>query len=162
MTDIVKKETRSRMMAGIRGKHTRPELELRRALHADGYRYRLHAKKISGQPDLVLRKYRAIIFVHGCFWHRHGGCRFTTTPSTRTEFWNRKFASNTGRDKTVREALLDAGWRIATIWECALRKPQQAKQTVARLEEWLHSNVESLEIGETDVTDETVSNLSDR
>lgn len=111
MTDIVDQQTRSRMMAGIRGKDTKPELALRRALHARGFRFRLHSKVIDGRPDLVLSKYRAIVFVHGCFWHRHEGCRYTTTPSTRQEFWQAKFAANVTRDKAVREKLLEEGAR---------------------------------------------------
>lgn len=151
MADIVEKETRSRMMAGIRGKDTQPELEVRRALHARGYRYRLHAKDIPGRPDLALPKYGAVIFVHGCFWHRHDGCRFTTSPSTRPEFWQSKFAANVRRDKLVREALIRTGWRVASLWECALRKPEQIGAAVRLLEEWLHSGAVTLEIGEMDV-----------
>lgn len=151
MADIVGRETRSRMMAGIRGKDTQPELEVRRVLHARGYRYRLHAKDIPGRPDLTLPKYRAVIFVHGCFWHRHEGCRFTTSPSTRPEFWQSKFAANVRRDKLVREALIKTGWRVASLWECALRKPEQIGAAVRLLEGWLHSGAVTLEIGEMDV-----------
>ncbi len=151
MADIVEKETRSRMMAGIRGKNTKPEVELRLALHARGYRYRLHAKNIPGRPDLALPKYRAVIFVHGCFWHRHEGCRFTTSPSTRPEFWRNKFSANVTRDKAARSTLLDAGWRVATLWGCALRRPRQVEAAVNLLEEWLHSGAAALELGEMDV-----------
>jgi DNA mismatch endonuclease (patch repair protein) len=140
------------MMAGIRGKDTMPELELRRALHARGFRYRLHAKGIPGRPDLALQKYGAVVFVHGCFWHRHAGCRFTTNPSTRPEFWQAKFSSNVLRDKMVRGTLLSAGWRVATLWECALRKPQQVALAVELLNKWLRSGDLELEIGEADVT----------
>ncbi|WP_420720181.1 very short patch repair endonuclease [Abyssibius alkaniclasticus] len=109
MTDIVDKQTRSRMMAGIKGKNTKPELVLRRALHARGFRYRLHSKNVPGRPDLVFPKHHAIVFVHGCFWHRHEGCRHTTTPSTRPEFWQAKFDANVARDRSVHDQLLDAG-----------------------------------------------------
>ena len=98
MTDIVDSQTRSRMMSGIRGKNTKPELALRRSLHALGFRYRLHAKGIPGKPDIVMPKYRAVIFVHGCFWHRHAGCRYATVPATRPEFWATKFDANVVRD----------------------------------------------------------------
>ncbi len=111
MTDIVDQTTRSRMMAGIKGKNTVPELALRQALHALGLRFRLHAKGIFGCPDIVLPKYRAVVFVHGCFWHRHEGCRYASMPSTRPDFWHAKFAANLERDKTVRVMLSTQGWR---------------------------------------------------
>lgn len=147
MTDIVDQQTRSRMMSGIRGKDTKPELELRRALHARGLRFRLHSKKIYGQPDLVLPKYRAVVFVHGCFWHRHEGCRYTTTPSTREGFWQAKFEANVARDAAVRGKLLEDGWRVATVWECALRKPDQVAAAAQQVAEWLFSTSETLEFG---------------
>ena len=112
MTDIVDKHTRSRMMAGIKGKDTKPELVLRRALHARGFRYRLHSKNVPGRPDLVFPKHHAIVFVHGCFWHRHEGCRYTTTPSTRPEFWQAKFDANVTRDGAVQGQLLEAGCHL--------------------------------------------------
>ena len=136
MADIVDRKTRSRMMSGIRGKDTKPELVLRRALHARGFRYRLHAGKLPGRPDLVLPKYRAVIFVHGCFWHRHAGCRYTTTPSTNTAFWERKFRQNVERDREVRKKLKEAGWRVAIVWECGL-KGDGVEETVETVAEWL-------------------------
>lgn len=147
MTDIVDQQARSRMMSGIRGKNTKPELVLRRALHARGFRYRLHSTKVHGRPDLVLPKHRAVVFVHGCFWHRHVGCRYTTTPSTRQDFWHSKFNVNVARDSAVRSVLLAGGWRVATIWECALRKPELIEATVSLLIEWLGGVSVSLEIG---------------
>ena len=150
MADIVDRQTRSRMMSGIRGKDTKPEMVLRRALHARGFRYRLHGKGVPGRPDLVLAKHRAVIFVHGCFWHRHEGCRYATTPATRPEFWAEKFAVNVRRDRATCDALVADGWRVATIWECALRKPQSVEQTAAAIEEWLLSENRQLEIGKTD------------
>lgn len=147
MTDIVDQQTRSRMMSGIRGKNTKPELALRRALHARGFRYRLHSRKVHGRPDLVLPKHRAVVFVHGCFWHRHEGCRYATTPSTRPEFWQSKFDANVARDSAVRAVLLECGWRVATIWECALRRSEQVEATVFFLIEWLGGGSASLEIG---------------
>lgn len=148
MTDIVDKHTRSRMMAGIRGKNTKPEMLLRRALHARGFRYRLHVKSIIGQPDLVLPKHRAIIFVHGCFWHRHEGCRFASMPNTRPEFWAAKFAANVLRDQTVVAELSRAGWRIAKVWECALRKPANVIAAIDQLELWLAEGGQVIELGE--------------
>ena len=145
--DIVDKQTRSRMMAGIRGKDTKPELALRRALHARGFRYRLHAKHVRGRPDLVFPKHHAVVFMHGCFWHRHNGCRYTSTPSTRPEFWQAKFEANVARDATVRAALLESGWRVATVWECALRKPDKVAASAEFLSVWLMSSEVTIEIG---------------
>ena len=147
MTDIVDKQTRSRMMAGIKGKDTKPELVLRRALHARGFRYRLHSKNVPGRPDLVFQKHHAIIFVHGCFWHRHEGCRYTTTPSTRPEFWQTKFDANVARDRSVHDQLLDAGWRVATVWECALRRPEETALAANLLATWLRSSAAEIQIG---------------
>jgi DNA mismatch endonuclease (patch repair protein) len=151
MTDIVDSETRSRMMAGIRGKDTKPELALRRSLHALGFRYRLHAKGIPGKPDLVLPKYRAVIFVHGCFWHRHPGCRYASTPAIRPEFWASKFSANVARDSAVRSALLLAGWRVATIWECAMRSETGVAAVRDIVVRWLQSGGRELEVGEKGV-----------
>ncbi len=151
MTDIVDKQTRSRMMAGIKGKDTKPELVLRRALHARGFRYRLHSKNVPGRPDLVFPKHHAIVFVHGCFWHRHERCRYTTTPSTRPEFWQAKFDANVIRDAAIRGQLIEAGWRVATVWECSLRKTDQLAKTVELLAAWLPSDSSQLEVGENDI-----------
>lgn len=151
MTDIVDPTTRSRMMAGIRGKNTKPELVLRRALHAQGLRFRLHSTKIIGAPDIALPKYKAAVFVHGCFWHRHFRCRYATTPSTRPEFWQAKFAANVARDDDVKRALLDIGWRVATVWECALRKQNLIEAAARQLTEWLPTASEEIEIGEGEV-----------
>ena len=147
MVDIVDKKTRSLMMAGIRGKDTKPELVLRRALHARGYRYRLHITEILGKPDLVLRKYSAVVFVHGCFWHRHSGCRYSTLPSTRRDFWQKKFDANVARDKFVSGSLLENGWRVAKVWECGLKSQKLVDISISKLTEWLYSNNPQIEIG---------------
>lgn len=123
MTDIVDSATRSRMMAGIRGKNTRPELIVRRFLHSEGFRYRLHDCKLPGKPDIVLPKYKLAIFVHGCFWHRHQGCRYATSPEQNREKWQEKFRGNIERDQKQIKQLLEQGWRILVIWECALKVP---------------------------------------
>lgn len=120
MVDIVDPKTRSRMMSGIRGKNTKPELVVRKALHRAGLRFRLHAK-LPGKPDLVFPKYRSVVFVHGCFWHRHEGCRFATTPASNTEFWKEKFKSNMQRDARVKQQLEALGWRVFIVWACDLR-----------------------------------------
>lgn len=144
MVDIVDKKTRSRMMSGIRGKDTKPEILLRKQLHARGFRFRLHDRKLPGNPDLVLRKYNAVIFVHGCFWHRHEGCRYSTTPATRPEFWAEKFAGNVERDKRNIEALRKTGWRVAVVWECGLRK-SYSSSTTDQLVSWISAGKDFLE-----------------
>ncbi|UGB37235.1 very short patch repair endonuclease [Frateuria soli] len=117
--DIVDRATRSRMMSGIRGKNTRPELAVRSFLHRAGLRFRLHAK-LPGKPDLVFPKYRTVVFVHGCFWHRHEDCPYATTPASNPVFWQEKFNSNVRRDKKVRQQLEALGWRVLVIWGCQL------------------------------------------
>lgn len=121
MADIVDSKTRSRMMSGIRGSNTRPEMLVRKGLHAAGFRFRLHVRDLPGRPDIVLQKYRTAIFVHGCFWHRHPGCHYATTPTTRPEFWKEKFEANVRRDQENRRKLEEAGWRVLIVWECALK-----------------------------------------
>lgn len=116
--DTVDSQTRSRMMAGIKGRDTQPEMRVRRYLHAAGLRFVLHRKDLPGRPDIVLPRFGTVVFVHGCFWHRHPGCRFATTPRTRPEFWQAKFAGNVARDARNEELLAAAGWRVLTIWEC--------------------------------------------
>ena len=148
VTDIVDKVTRSRMMSGIRGKDTKPEMVLRRALHARGLRYRVHVKEIQGRPDIVFPRFRAVVFVQGCFWHRHKNCRFATTPATRTHFWQAKFAANVERDRVVREALLSLGWRMAIVWECALRRSHQPETAAEKVHDWLMTDKKVLEIVE--------------
>lgn len=121
MTDIVDRATRSRMMSGIRGRDTKPEVVVRKYLHAQGLRYRIAPKNLPGKPDIVLPKYRTVVFVHGCFWHRHSGCRYAATPSSNVEFWNRKFVANIERDKEVKRLLRKARWQVLVIWECQLK-----------------------------------------
>lgn len=127
---------RSRNMAAIKGKDTKPELIVRKALHAHGFRYRLHSKALPGKPDLVLPAYRVCIFVHGCFWHRHRGCRYAYSPSTRTEFWEKKFRENVARDRRNRKLLLAAGWSVIELWECGLKKKELNL-------EWLYRYIKS-------------------
>ena len=108
-------------MSGIRGKNTKPELTLRRALHANGFRYRLHDAMLPGKPDLVFPMYKAAVFVHGCFWHRHPGCWWNTTPSSNASFWEGKLKQNAQRDERVLSELLEQGWRVAVVWECSFK-----------------------------------------
>ncbi|AKH68796.1 T/G mismatch-specific endonuclease [Spongiibacter sp. IMCC21906] len=141
MSDIHLPATRSRNMSAIRGKDTKPEMLIRRALHARGFRYRLHSQKLPGSPDLVLPKYRAAIFVHGCFWHRHN-CSMFHWPSSRKDFWRKKLDANYERDERNVNALLVAGWRVAVVWECCLRgKHKRGDDSVAdTLSDWLTSD----------------------
>lgn len=123
MVDVVDPATRARMMRGIKGRDTQPEWAVRRYLHATGLRYRLHVKRLPGSPDIVLSRFDTVVLVHGCFWHRHKGCRYATTPSSRTEFWSRKFTQNVRRDASNVSALEAAGWTVYTVWECEARDP---------------------------------------
>ncbi len=118
MTDVVDKKTRSRMMAGIRSRNTAPELAVRRFLYAAGLRFRLHDQKLPGRPDIVLPSRRVAILVHGCFWHRHPGCRFATMPATNSAFWVAKFDANVSRDIRTAKALSAIGWLVLVVWEC--------------------------------------------
>lgn len=123
MADIVDKATRSRMMSGIRGKNTKPELLVRSHLHRKGLRFRLHAK-LPGKPDLVFFKHRTVVFVHGCFWHRHQNCQYATIPKNNANFWKTKFAANTKRDGLVQEKLNGQSWRVLVVWECQTSKAE--------------------------------------
>lgn len=123
-------------MANIRSKDTKPELLLRKAMHARGFRFRLHDRRLPGSPDLVFPRYRAAVFVHGCFWHRHEGCRFATSPATRPEFWSEKFQANLMRDRKHENALLVANWRVAIVWECDIRS--SVENTANKLASWLN------------------------
>lgn len=136
------------MMAGIGGRNTRPELAIRSALHARGFRFRLHARELPGKPDIVLPRYRAVIFVHGCFWHRHADCRYTTTPATRPEFWQKKFAGNVARDNSAVSELRHRGWRVAIVWECGLRTVADIRASADVVEGWLLSEDVILETGD--------------
>lgn len=138
MSDIVDKITRSRMMSGIKGKNTGPELTIRAALHKRGFRYRLHDRNLSGHPDLVLPKYQAVIFVHGCFWHRHRCHRFKW-PKTRRKFWRTKLNGNVRADRRNCKRLREDGWRVLAVWECALigKRRRQPEKIIDRIATWL-------------------------
>ena len=145
--DITSPEIRSRMMSGIRGKDTKPEMLVRRALFERGFRYRLHSRSLPGTPDIVLKRHGAVVFVHGCFWHGHE-CVLFRWPSTRPEFWHAKITRNREVDHRAKRALLDAGWRVLTIWECALRgrSDEQRRAVYAVVADWLRGPVEELEL----------------
>lgn len=146
MADVVDPATRSRMMAGIRGKDTKPELLIRRGLHARGFRYTLHCK-LPGKPDICLPKYRAVIFVHGCFWHGHD-CHLFKWPSTRPEFWKAKIERNRAVDMAAAAQLLASDWRVSTIWECALKGRSRLphEEVVGLCADWLASPANQLTI----------------
>jgi DNA mismatch endonuclease (patch repair protein) len=133
MTDVFSTSKRSEVMSRIRGKNTGPELQVRSIVHRLGYRFRLHARDLPGSPDLVLPRLKTVIFVHGCFWHRHRGCRFTTTPKSRRAFWQAKFDANVARDRRVSASLRHLGWSVITVWECQLRKPERVTTRLARM-----------------------------
>jgi len=114
-------EVRSRNMAAIKSKNTKPEIEVRKLLHSMGYRFRLHMKDLPGNPDIVLKKYKTVIFVNGCFWHRHPNCKYASIPKTRPEFWSQKFKSNVERDKNNYIKIKNLGWKYIVVWECELK-----------------------------------------
>lgn len=123
--DIVSQQTRSKMMASVKSRNTKPEMLVRSLLHRLGYRFRLHRKDLPGKPDIVLPKYKKIIFVHGCFWHQHPGCPKSNRPTTRRAFWEKKLNENVERDKTIVRDLRDAGWSVHVVWECQTKKDEQ-------------------------------------
>jgi DNA mismatch endonuclease (patch repair protein) len=148
VTDVHDPATRSRNMAAVRAKDTKPELMIRSALHGAGLRYRLNVRDLPGKPDIVLPRYRSVVFVHGCFWHRHE-CDLFRWPESRTEFWREKLDANAARDERAADALDTAGWRQAIIWECALkgRKKRDFQDTMQRLIAWIRSDEQAITIG---------------
>ncbi len=137
MSDVVSRETRSRMMSGIRGKDTKPELIVRKALFAAGFRFRLHRRDLPGVPDVVLAGRRVAIFVHGCFWHMHAGCKNAKLPSSRQDFWIEKLSRNVERDKENIDALVGLGWRVLVVWECATREKVAESALPSALASWI-------------------------
>lgn len=147
MTDIVDRKMRSRMMSGIRGKNTRPEILIRSLLHRAGFRFRLHVKDLPGKPDIVLPKFRVIILVHGCFWHGHG-CHLFKWPGTRKKFWETKIHRNMEVDSEAIKNLKDAGWRVAIVWECSIKGRYRIDEQVlaGRLARWIKGKRSVLEL----------------
>lgn len=147
MTDIVDAATRSRMMSKIKGKNTKPEKMVRSALHAEGYRFRLHRKDLPGNPDIVLPKYRAAIYVNGCFWHGHE-CPLFKWPKTREEFWRTKILENMHRDQKNYQKIISMGWRVCVVWECSIRSRsyETLNASMQRLTEWLNAGSSFYEI----------------
>ena len=138
--DKISRQARSRNMSAIRGSNTKPEIRVRSILHSMGFRFRLHQSDLPGKPDIVLRKRNTVIFVHGCFWHRHLNCRNSTTPKTNKDFWMRKFSDNTERDSRNQKLLELMGWRVLIIWECETADTVQLKKIISEFfSEKIHS-----------------------
>jgi len=133
MTDSLTHERRSWNMSRIRGRDTGPEVAVRQTLHRLGYRFRLHRRDLPGRPDIALPKYRTVVFVQGCFWHRHSGCRYAYTPKTRTEFWGKKFQDTVVRDSNNRQLLQCAGWNVLYVWECEVKNLQKLAEKLDSL-----------------------------
>ena len=139
MVDVVDKATRSRMMSGIRSSNTKPEILTRKMLHKRGYRFRLNSKVGKIKPDVVLRRLKVAVFVHGCYWHQHDGCRLAYSDRNYSEKWKKKFADNVRRDSLVCDELGNGGWRVAIVWECATRDTSLFDQEIDALDLWIRS-----------------------
>lgn len=133
MTDILTKEKRSWNMSRIRSEDTKPEIAVRQVLHGMGYRFRLHNQNLPGKPDIILPKHKTVIFVHGCFWHRHLGCKYAYNPKSRVEFWRKKFEANVKRDKAVTKELSQLGWKQIVLWECRIKNKDQITKKLKSL-----------------------------
>jgi len=146
MADVVDKATRSRMMSGIKSKNTKPEILIRSLLHKQGFRFRIHSKKLPGKPDIVLKKYNAVIFINGCFWHGHN-CHLFKLPKTREKFWKDKINYNKDNDQRVIDNLKKLNWRICLIWECSIKYANSpVHDIIKQINEWLNSDNLFLEI----------------
>lgn len=146
MADVVSPTKRSQMMSGIKGKNSLPEMMVRKALFAMGHRFRLHRRDLPGTPDIAMPGRKIAIFVHGCFWHAHQGCKYAKTPSTRTEFWAAKLLSNVDRDRCAADKLAEMGWRVLNVWECTTRYPAAAEGLLDALRIWIDSGAATGEI----------------
>lgn len=131
--DSLTPEKRSWNMSRIKNRDTKPELLVRSLLHRKGYRFRLHRKDLPGKPDIILPRFKTVIFVHGCFWHRHEGCRYAYSPKSRIDFWQKKFSRNVTRDQEVHEALLNLGWKVYVIWECETKKMEMLERKIEQI-----------------------------
>ncbi|WP_286222688.1 very short patch repair endonuclease [Marinobacter apostichopi] len=164
MADVHDKKTRSRNMAAIKGKNTKPEIWLRKELFKIGFRYRLHRKDLPGKPDIVLPKYRAVIFVHGCFWHGHQGCPLFRIPSTRTEFWKEKISSNRHRDSRNIAKLHELGWRVLELWECSIKGKLRldGHTLIQSASEWIRGSDAEAEISGLDSPNSIIKDFDSR
>lgn len=130
MVDILTKEKRSWNMSRIKSKNTRPEIRVRKILHSLGYRFRLHSNILPGKPDIILKKYKTVIFVHGCFWHRHKNCKYAYIPKSRIDFWEKKFEANKKRDQEVARKIQETGWKRLVIWECETKEEGNIERAI--------------------------------
>jgi DNA mismatch endonuclease, patch repair protein len=146
MVDVVSPAKRSQMMAGIKGMNSLPELLVRKALFAMGYRFRLHRRDLPGTPDIALPGRKLAIFVHGCFWHAHSGCKYAKTPSSRKQFWTAKLEANVDRDRRNVEMLSTLGWRVLSVWECSTRNVEAITSLHEALRAWIESDAQLGEI----------------
>lgn len=146
MADIVTASARSRMMSGIKGKNSSPERLVRRLLFAAGFRFRLHRRDLPGTPDIVMPSRKIAIFVHGCFWHAHRGCRYAKVPATRPDFWIAKFQANVERDQRAIDKLAGMGWRVLCVWECATRNHETLNSLESALIDWINGEAQYKEI----------------
>lgn len=144
--DIVTAEQRSKNMAAIRSKNTKPEIYFRKLLFSRGYRYRINSKQVSGHPDIFLKKYNTAMFIHGCFWHRHENCKYAYTPKSNVEFWNKKFDANIRRDAVVQEELRAGGIKCLIVWECTVRQMEKNKEVCEKYMEMVGDFLESTEL----------------
>lgn len=146
MVDFLSPTERSERMSRIRSSNTSPELAMRRALHALGFRFRLHRKDLPGRPDIVLPRHRAAIFVHGCFWHRHDGCKVASTPKSNTAFWIEKFDRNVARDLQARKMLEAQGWKVIVVWECQLGSVRKATEVALQVAREIQANASRMNL----------------
>lgn len=152
MADVVSPAKRSQMMSGIKGKNSLPEMLVRKALFSIGHRFRLHRRDLPGTPDIVMPGRRIAIFVHGCFWHAHQGCKYAKTPSTQPEFWAAKLQGNVDRDQRTTDKLARMGWRVLNVWECSTRDPEVAAGLPEALRKWVDSDANFGEISAQSLT----------
>lgn len=150
MADRITPEQRSRNMQQVHSKDTKPEIYIRRLLFLEGYRYRIHSKHIPGHPDIWMKKYNTALFVHGCFWHRHKGCKYASIPSSNSDFWDKKFQDNIERDEVVREQLASLGIKCLVIWECTIKEMRKnmtiERKIINQIIEFLNSEHRYIEI----------------
>jgi len=146
MTDFMTPQQRSKAMSKVKGYNTKPERVIRSCLHRQGFRFRINSPNLPGKPDIVLKKYKAVIFVHGCFWHNHNECKKSKLPNTRKDFWKDKITRTVVRDQKIIFDLTKQGWRVAIVWECGTIKANVLKKTVKKLSEWLTGGLNRIEL----------------
>lgn len=146
MTDYLNSDQRSKLMSRVKNRDTKIETILRSLLHRRGFRFRKNVTNLPGRPDIILPKYKAVVFVHGCFWHGHGNCNKGRLPSTKIDFWQKKISENKTRDEETKKQLFTADWRVAVVWECSFRNKTQQAITIEQLCDWINSDSSYFEI----------------